>query len=104
MKTEASYDGGTLCLRLSGELDHHAAKETMAAIEREIDRRLPKRCVLELSGLTFMDSSGIAVMLRTYRRMNELGGTVIAAAIQPQPMRVVSAAGIGRIISVSAAG
>ena len=56
-------DGRCLTLRLLGELDHAAAQEVMPGIEDAVEEYLPRRCVLDLSGLSFMDSSGIAVIL-----------------------------------------
>ena len=58
-------DGRCLTLRLIGELDHAAAQEVMPGIEDAVEEYLPRRCVLDLSGLSFMDSSGIAVILKT---------------------------------------
>ena len=60
-------DGRCLTLRLLGELDHAAAQEVMPGIEDAVEEYLPRRCVLDLSGLSFMDSSGIAVILKTDR-------------------------------------
>jgi len=103
MKSLSTLSGRTLRIHLSGELDHHAAKSTMSAIEREIDCHLPHDCVLDMADLTFMDSSGIAVILKTLRRMNEIGGRVSVENVRKQPLRVIDAAGIERIISITAA-
>ncbi len=93
---------GKLRIHLSGELDHHGARETMEQIEETLERHLPRECVLDMGGVTFMDSSGIALILKTHRRMTELGGRVIAERVPKQPMRVLDAAGIGRIVSIQA--
>ncbi|MFR4336217.1 MAG: STAS domain-containing protein [Lawsonibacter sp.] len=63
-----------LTAAVSGELDHHRAKEVMEELDRQIDAALPRKLTLDLSGLTFTDSSGIAVILRTYRRMSQAAG------------------------------
>ena len=58
---------GTLIAVYTGELDHHAAR---AAIEQTEDLLVLFPCeklVLDLSELTFMDSSGLAVVLHLYR-------------------------------------
>ena len=47
-----------------------------------------------------MDSSGIAVLLRARRRMNELEGALTVSHIPAQPRRVLEAAGIGRIVEL----
>ena len=55
-------DGRCLTLRLVGELDHAAAQTVMPGIEDAVEEYLPRRCVLDLTGVSFMDSSGIAVI------------------------------------------
>lgn len=63
-----------LTISLAGELDHHAARGLMESIDRCIEQNLPVKTILDMGGLTFMDSSGIAVVLRARRRMEALGG------------------------------
>jgi stage II sporulation protein AA (anti-sigma F factor antagonist) len=101
LKAEAFFKDGKLTLCLNGELDHHGAREIMQDIEERIDEYLPHDCVLDMSGISFMDSSGIAVILKTYRRMNELGGRAFIKGVPPQPMRVLDASGIERMIDIS---
>ncbi|NLB29227.1 MAG: STAS domain-containing protein [Clostridiales bacterium] len=102
MKVDSSFDEGTLVLRFSGELDHHAAKSTVRDMERAIDRYLPSACEIDFSPLTFMDSSGIAVLLKARRRMNELGGTLRVTGVKGQPGKVLAAAGLERMIDIGA--
>ena len=102
MKVDSSYDGGTLALGFSGELDHHAAKNAVRDLERAIDRYLPSACVIDLSRQTFMDSSGIAVLLKARRRMNEIGGTLRVVGVHGQPGKVLAAAGLERMIDIGA--
>ena len=89
-----------LLIQLSGELDHHAAKDTIREVELAIDAALPKNLVLDMEGVTFMDSSGIAVMLRAHRRMQHLGGGMGICHVPGQARRVLDAAGIGRLIKI----
>ena len=89
-----------LTITLSGEIDHHGAKEIMAQLDDAIATRLPARLVLDLSGVSFMDSSGIAVLLRARRQMEHTGGTVRVTSIPAQARRVLDAAGVGRLITL----
>lgn len=100
MPITVTTEGRAMTARISGEIDHHGAREIMTALDREIDAALPNRLELDLSGVTFMDSSGIAVLLRARRRMDELEGRLTACKIPTQPRRVLDAAGVGRIISL----
>lgn len=84
---------------LTGELDHHGAKQVMAELDRRIDRDLPRKLTIDMGGVTFMDSSGIAVLLRAHRRMAQLEGSMTVTNVPPQAERVFRAAGLHRIIS-----
>ena len=96
-----THDGGRcLTLRLLGELDHAAAQEVMPGIEDSVEEYLPRRCVLDLSGLSFMDSSGIALILRSQQRMQLMEGSVVLRNVPEQARRVLYAAGIGRLVSI----
>ena len=100
MEVAAKCEGRELELFLQGELDHHGAKGLLQRLDREIETALPLRLTLDFSAVTFMDSSGIAVLIRCKRRMDELGGTLRAVSIPTQPRRVLDAAGVGRLISL----
>ena len=101
MNVDAAFSAGRLTVYLAGELDHHEAKTVTAAVDELIDEYLPRDCVLELSGLKFMDSSGIAVIIRTGRRMKALGGRAWVENPASQPRRVIDASGIDRLITVA---
>ena len=81
-----------LTIALRGEIDHHAAREIMQALSAKIDLYLPLRCILDFRDVTFMDSSGIAVVIHTLRRMNTLQGRLLLQNIPPQPYKVLRAA------------
>ena len=89
-----------LTIALTGEIDHHTAREMMQAISEKIDLYLPLRCILDFRDVRFMDSSGIAVVLHTLRRMKLLQGRVILQNIPAQPYKVLRAAGIEKITEV----
>ena len=103
MQILSKQKDGRLELRLIGELDHHAAREAMQEIGRIIDLSLPRDCTLDLGGLTFMDSSGIAVVLNTHKRMAEIGGRTTVSNVPHQPMKVLTASGIYRIVEIAEA-
>ena len=89
-----------LTILLAGEIDHHSAKEIMQAITDKIDIYMPMSCVLDFGKVSFMDSSGIAVVIHTLRAMNELEGRLMLDNIPDQPLRVLQAAGIQRLIAL----
>ena len=68
---------GTLAAYLSGEIDHHAAQSLRREIDAQIDDRLPELLTLDFSGVTFMDSSGVGLILGRGRQMSGLGGRLV---------------------------
>ena len=101
MKIFSAYKDGKLTLYLHGELDHHGVKNSMELIGRLIDDFMPKECVVELSKLSFMDSSGIALILKIHRIMLLRGGKARVENAEKQPLRVIDASGIDRIVGIS---
>lgn len=101
MKIFSAYKEGRLTLYLQGELDHHGVRNTMGLIDKLIDEFMPRDCVIELSKLSFMDSSGIALILKVHRRMQQCGGRAWIENAESQPLRVLDASGIDRIVKVS---
>lgn len=97
-----NWDGDKRLLNLSigGELDHHAAKTIIKEIGETVDSRLPARCVLDMDEITFMDSSGIAVVLGLYRRMYEIGGELTVINVRQQSYKVLAAAGVEKIVTL----
>ena len=90
-----------LIVQLGGELDHHAAHGAIASIEQLIEQNFPAKTVLDLAGLTFMDSSGIALVIRTKRRVELMGGNLAVINIPRQAARVLETAGLGRYIDLT---
>ena len=100
MEIQAKSVDRKLLLRFSGELDHHGAKTAIREMEEAVESALPLQLVLDFSGVTFMDSAGIAVALRGWQRMRELGGCVKLQHVASQPKKVLEAAGVGRMMTI----
>lgn len=100
MNINTVYQSGRLTVGLSGELDHHEARKAMESIEEAIDAAMPRDVILDMSQLTFMDSSGIALVLKMKRLISIIDGRMFISAPQSQPLKVLEAAGIERIIPI----
>lgn len=85
---------------LKGELDHYGAQDLLKQMEEVITRNLPLTLTMDFSDVTFMDSSGIAVVLRSWQRMKTLDGNVILRHVSPQPRKVFDAANISRMVTI----
>ena len=101
MDIRTTYLSGRLTLYLTGELDHHEARCAIRTIDELMDEYLPRDCVLDLNGLSFMESSGIAVIIKLNQRMKSLGGRMWVENPAKQPLRVIDASGIDRLVPVA---
>lgn len=87
-----------LIVRLSGELDHHTAEQVRTQIEEELSTGLYSDLVLNLSQLTFMDSSGLGVILGRIKRISQLGGKMVLCAVHPSITRLFELSGLFKIL------
>ena len=78
----------------------NGARNALRELELSIDAALPKKLVLDLAGVTFMDSSGIALILRAQQRMQLRDGSLLVRNVPQQARRVLDAAGIGRLVTI----
>ena len=100
MDIQERISGRNVTLLLSGEADHHGVRGALLKIDQIIDTALPRNLTLDLGGVTFMDSSGIALILRSRQKMSLLDGNIQVKNIPTQARRVLDAAGINRIVSM----
>ena len=91
---------GRFCIQLVGEIDHHSAVAVRSAIDAKLYEFRPRHTVLDLSGIDFMDSSGLGLIMGRYALMQKLGGGFSVANPNERVMKIFDLAGLGRIISV----
>ena len=96
-------DNGRLTIALTGEIDHHCAKNYIQCIAGKIEAYTPEVCVLDFQDVTFVDSSGIAVVINALRNMAQIEGKLMLAGINEQPMRVFRASGIDKLVEMKEA-
>ena len=86
-----------LTVWLSGELDHHAAREMREQIDGAIQRSSARTLWLDFSGITFMDSSGIGLIMGRYRLMLSRGGALFVVGASDRLLRVMKLAGLEKL-------
>lgn len=100
MQLTSYLQNGYLTIELTGEIDHHRAKEYINVIQSKIETYNPNICVLDFQNVPFMDSSGIAVVINALRMMSKIEGKLILEGITHQPMKVFRASGIDKLIEI----
>lgn len=90
----AEYKDKVLTVTLSGEIDHHSAKGIREEIDSNIYFYRPEKLELDLSGIAFMDSSGLGLILGRYTRMKDLGGGMTVVNANREIIKILKLAGV----------
>ena len=90
----------TLIVKLIGELDHHVAGGVKDRIDKKITSSAAENLILDFSALSFMDSSGIGVVIGRYKLIKSIGGKTVIVSNAKSIDRLLNIAGIKKIISV----
>ena len=85
---------------ISGEIDHHNAKNLRDAIDSMAERTSPKVLVLDFRGVTFMDSSGIGLVMGRYKLMSSLGGVLEIANVNSHIKKVMKISGLDKFAKI----
>ena len=93
-------DKHTLLVNIDSELDHHAAGKIREAVDRKIKSTNAVNIIFDFSKVTFMDSSGIGVIMGRYKVSKMLGGRVIIFGAKKQTRRIIDMSGIDRLVKV----
>lgn len=95
-----AYSDGVLEIKLVGEIDHHSAVSVRGDIDELVFETRAKKLVLDLSEISFMDSSGLGLIMGRYSLIKELGGTLILRSPTPAATKILSLAGMERVLKI----
>ena len=98
LKINLEVKSDVLCIRLMGELDHHSADVLREKATKAIEEYDIHHIVLNLEHLTFMDSSGLGVILGRYKQIKQQNGEMVVCAISPAVQRLFDLSGLFKII------
>ena len=90
---------GWLLIRLCADLDHHSAMAVREMADRMLERSGVKNVLFDFSGIDFMDSSGIGVIMGRYRQVSFWGGRVGVTGASENIARIMNFSGLNKILS-----
>lgn len=92
--------GEDMIVHVKGEIDHHSAVLVRTGIDSEITLKRPKRVLLELSLVDFMDSSGLGLIMGRYALTKQYGGELAVLDPSPAVVKIMKLAGMERMIPI----
>ena len=99
-RVHIDFNGSEMTARLSGELDHHGAVAVRTFIDSEICRLSPRKTVLDLGELDFMDSSGLGLIMGRYALMQKRGGDFFVRSPNERVLQIFRLAGLERMVKI----
>ena len=100
--TNITADGDKLAVFLSGEIDHHSCIQIRQDVDAEILKTHPNEIVLDFGKVTFMDSSGIGLIMGRYKLASGYGAQVTVTEASGYLRRVMRLAGLDSIVNIKA--
>ena len=91
----------TLVVRLTGEIDHHAAAGIRECVDRELSRTGAVNVAFDFSKVAFMDSSGIGMIMGRSKITSALGGRVIIYGASGDIKRIINMSGLESLAVVA---
>ena len=94
---DTDYKDNRLVVRLSGEIDHNRAVNLRTGIDGQISALRPDVLELDFSGVSFMDSSGIGLIMGRYRSIGLIGGELRVTNIPQSLYRIFELSGVNTL-------
>ena len=97
MSVKITVNGDVVTAYLDGEIDHHSAGVMRNEIDAVVEKNTPAMLILDFRDVSFMDSSGIGLVMGRYRTLLKTGAQLYITGASPQIYKVMKLAGIERL-------
>ena len=94
---ETKYSDDVLTAKIYGEIDHRRAQSIRTKIDAQTQMHKPKELKLDFSNVSFMDSSGIGLIMGRYKLMKSVSGRIRVENLSPSAYKVMKLAGLERL-------
>ncbi|MDD2362576.1 MAG: anti-sigma factor antagonist [Oscillospiraceae bacterium] len=95
VRIESSGEGMTAFL--TGEIDHHTARQIRETVDAAVEKSKPKNLYLDFSEVGFMDSSGIGLIMGRFKLIQHYGGRLTVTGTSERIAKIISLAGLERL-------
>lgn len=94
MGVEILTNSGSMIAKIDGDIDHHTAAEIRSIVDKNINSFRPDRLSLDFSGVQFMDSSGIGLIMGRFKLMRATNGSMKVINIPKRLERMIKMSGL----------
>jgi len=101
LMTPARKEGDAVIASVRGEIDLHNSPELRGEILSLLSEHSPRRLVLNLAEVPYMDSSAIAVLVEAMQKLRKTGGRVCLTNLQPRVKSLLDIAKLGSIFLIA---
>ena len=91
-------DGKRITAAISGDIDHHIARELRMELDEVINLSRPELLIIDMENVSFMDSSGIGLILRRLKTVRAYGGDVLIKNAQANIAAVIKLSGLSNLL------
>lgn len=100
MEVELKQIRNTLFVRIQGEMDMVVAEKLRQEIDRKLETKKICNLVINLEKVTFIDSSGLGVIIGRYKKIAGWGGKMFIVGARPSVYKILMFSGINRLVSM----
>ena len=83
---------------LSGEIDHHSAPKIREKIDSHLNFLRPENLILDFSDVTFMDSSGVGLVMGRYKNALQLNCRTCVCGLRERDLRIMKMSGLEKLV------
>jgi anti-sigma B factor antagonist len=95
-------DGEMLIASVRGEIDLHNSAELRVALLGAVSKYHPKKIILNLAMVPYMDSSAVAVLVEALQKLRKIGGQVVLTNLQPRVKGLLEIARLNTVFGTAA--
>ena len=96
-----SYEEDTVIAEIGGEIDHHRAVSVRSQIDEALFKKMPKKLVIDIGRVDFMDSSGLGLIMGRLAKTKEIGASLVLRNPSARVTRMIKMAGLDRVIQTT---
>lgn len=90
--------GDRIVVAFSGDIDEYSCRTLRVELDGQIEKSAPKEVVFDMANVSFVDSTGLGLILGRYKKLHAKGGVLRLANVPPQVDKVFRTSGVYSVV------